>query len=110
MERDEIAHKLGEIAGRLTLISEQQTAQTARLHEISGHQTAMLVRLGKIEERGSAADARLSKVESDVSGLRGEVSAIKVESAKRSALIGLISGTGISIVAEGLRQFLRLKL
>jgi hypothetical protein len=109
MEHDEIAHKLGEIAGRLLFITEQQLAQTARLHEISGHQTAMLVRLGKIEERGMAGEARLDKVESDLVGLRSDVAEIKVESARRSAVVGLISGTGISLIAEALRQFVRLK-
>jgi hypothetical protein len=109
MEHDEIALRLGEIAGKLTLIADQQAAQNMRLHEISGHQTAMLVRLGKIEERGTATEARLERVEKDVSTLKGEVGVIKVESAKRSALVGVVCGTGVSLVAEGLRQFLRLK-
>lgn len=102
MQRDEIAMKLGEIAGTLQQVVAGQSVLMTKQDNYAVQQAALLSEVAAVKSTVGSHDARLGTVEATVSKLQ-------LDSARHTTIIGALAATGVTLIAEGIRQFLRLK-
>lgn len=102
MQNDDFALRLGEIAGTLKHVAAQQATLLAKQDAFDERQSTMLAKLTAVETTQAAHETRLAATESRVSRLQQA-------STRNSVITGMFAGTGVTLIAEGLRQWLRAK-
>ena len=102
MQSDEIAMKLGEIAGTLQQVVASQAVMMTKQDNFALQQAALLSEVATVKTTSTAHEARLSSVETKVAKLQDN-------NVRTSTITGMLAGTGVTLIAEGIRQFLRVK-
>lgn len=102
MEKDEIAMKLGEIAGTLQQVVQSQAVLMSKQDNFALQQSALLGRVSAAETTVHAHETRLASSETKISKLQQD-------NARNGAISGMVAGTGVTLLAEAIRQFLRIK-
>ncbi|MCC6195704.1 MAG: hypothetical protein IT518_14670 [Burkholderiales bacterium] len=102
MHQDQILLELGKIAGKLGEVANTQGLMMQQLNVVGDGQARIIGEIGELRGTQVEHGRRLQKNEADISGL-------KTQSTRNATLIGALAGTGVTIIAEGIRQFLRMK-